>query len=295
VRKDYKWRWATLWFWARLTGLAYLSACLALFLGQERLIFEPKVGIQGTPATRKLAYKEVWVPVTTKSDAPTEKMYGWWIPSQGKDMGTILYLHGQGDNISSNLDRTYQFTQLGFSVLLVDYRGYGKSKGSFPSEKQIYADASAIWDYAIGNLKLKPEETIIYGHSLGGAIAIELASKKPQAGGLIVQSSFSSMLKQIDRAWWSKLFPVPLLLTQKFDSLSKVKSLQVPVLYIHGTADQAIPVEMSRALYSATPAPGKKLILVANGDHSSAAPEYSTEHHLEAIVQFAQQSLTMNK
>jgi uncharacterized protein len=293
VGKHYKWQWTTLWFWARLAGLAYLSACLALFLGQERLVFEPKAGIQDTPAARKLAYKEVWVPVTTKPGAPTEKMYGWWIPSQGKVMGTILYFHGQSDNISGNIDRAYQFTQLGFSVLLVDYRGYGKSEGSFPSEKQVYADASAIWDYAIDKLKIKPEETIIYGHSLGGAIAIDLAKQKPQAGGTIVQSSFSSMSEQLDRAWWSKLFPVPLLLTQKFDSLSKVKSLQMPVLYVHGTADRTIPPEMSRALYSATPAAAKKLILVANGDHSNSTPEYSTEHHLEAIVQFAQQSLTM--
>jgi hypothetical protein len=290
VAKQFRWRWTTLWFWGRLVGLVYLSSSLALFLGQERIIFKPSATINKTPADWKLAYQEVWVPVTTGAAAP-EKMHGWWIPAQGKVMGTILYLHGNGDNIGGNLDRAYQFTQLGFSVLLVDYRGYGKSQGSFPSEKQVYADARAIWDYAIKNLKLKPEQTMIYGHSLGGAIAIELASKQGKASGLILQSTFTSMSAMTDLHWWYKLFPVSLLLTQKFDSLSKVQSLQMPVLYIHGTSDQVIPSAMSRSLYSATRSAHKKLILVANAGHDHTATAYATEHHLDDIVQFAQRSL----
>lgn len=283
--------WRRWWFWGRLLGLAYLSACLTLFLGQERLIFEPSAKIRKTPAAWKLAYQEVWVPVTTKASAAPEKMHGWWIPAQGKEIATILYLHGKGDNIGGNVDRAYQFTQLGFSVLLVDYRGYGKSQGDFPSEKQVYADASAIWNYLIHNRKVKPQQTIIYGHSLGGAIGIDLAAKQPKAGALIIHSGFTSMSAMADRHWWYKLVPVNLLLTQRFDSIAKVKSLHIPVLYIHGTADPLIPAAMSRALYSATAAPRKKLILVANGGHYNAAPEYSTEHQLETIVQFAQQSL----
>jgi hypothetical protein len=283
------------WFWARLLGLAYISACLALFLGQERLIFDPSSEITKTPAERQLAYEEVWVPVTTKAGAPAERMYGWWIPSQGKRLGTILYLHGNSNNISGNVDRAYQFAQMGFSVLLVDYRGYGKSQGDFPSEKQVYADARAMWDYLTQKRKIKPEQIIIYGHSLGSAIAIDLAaSKQPKVAGAILQNSFTSMSAMADRRWWYKLVPIPLLLTQKFDSLSKVPALSIPVLYIHGTADRLVPAEMSRALYSATPAPGKKLMLVANGVHETSSPEYATEHHLEAISQFAQQSIAQN-
>ncbi len=187
-------------------------------------------------------------------------MYGWWISSQGKRLGTILYLHGNSDNIGGNVDRAYQFAQMGFSVLLVDYRGYGKSQGDFPSEKQVYADARAMWDYLTQQRKIKPEQIIIYGHSLGGAIALDLAaSKQPKAAGAIVQNSFTSMSAMADRRWWYKIVPISLLLTQKFDSLSKVPSLRIPVsLYSWYRRSVSTRRNESRSLLS-HPSTGQKI------------------------------------
>jgi uncharacterized protein len=278
------------WRWGRWVGLAYLSGCLSLYLCQERLIFRPLAAIKTTPADRNLAYQDVWVPVDKTGGA--EKLFGWWLPAQGKTIGTILYLHGYNDNISANLDPAYHLTQLGFAVFLVDYRGYGKSQGRYPFEKQIYADAEAAWNYLVQTRKIAPKQIVIYGHSMGGAIAIDLATRHADASSLIVQSSFTSMSAIADRSLWLKLVPVQLLLTQKFDSIAKVRSLKMPVLYIHGTADRVVPAEMSRALYTATPTDNKQLVLVTNAKHENYSPEYKTTEHLETITQFIKQYIS---
>jgi uncharacterized protein len=261
-----------------------------LYLCQERLIFRPLAAIKTTPADRNLAYQDVWVPVDKTGGA--EKLFGWWLPAQGKTIGTILYLHGYNDNISANLDPAYHLTQLGFAVFLVDYRGYGKSQGRYPFEKQIYADAEAAWNYLVQTRKIAPKQIVIYGHSMGGAIAIDLATRHADASSLIVQSSFTSMSAIADRSLWLKLVPVQLLLTQKFDSIAKVRSLKMPVLYIHGTADRVVPAEMSRALYTATPTDNKQLVLVTNAKHENYSPEYKTTEHLETITQFIKQYIS---
>ncbi len=278
------------WRLVGVAGLSYVSICLSLYLSQERMIFEPQAELKQTPADRNLAYQEVSVPV--KKEGTTEKLSGWWLPAQGKTIGTILYLHGRGGNIGSNIEPAYHFTQRGFAVLLLDYRGYGKSQGSFPFEQQIYADSDAAWTYLTQTRKIAPRQIAIYGHALGGAVAIELARKHQDLGSLVVQSSFTSMSAMAERAWWSKLVPTSLLLNQKFDSIAKVRSLKSPVLYIHGTADRLIPAEMSRALYTATPTASKQIILVANGNNLNTSPEFNAPEQLETITQFIKQSLS---
>ena len=277
------------WRWGKWVLLAYISLCLSLYLYQERLIFKPSTTIKHTPAEQNRAYQEVWIPVDKTGGA--DKLAGWWLPAQGKTIGTVLYLHGYSGNIGENLTPAYQLTQLGFAVLLVDYRGYGRSQGSFPFERQVYTDAEVAWDYLINTRKVPPKQIEIYGHSLGGAIAIDLATRHPEASSLIVQSSFTNLLTIAQRSWWLKLIPVQLLLTQKFDSLSKVRSLKMPVLYIHGTADSFIPPEMSRTLYSDTPVANKQLILVANAEHKNSSPQFATPEHLETVTQFIRQNV----
>jgi uncharacterized protein len=274
------------WLWTRWLGLAYLSASIALFLAQERLIFAPSANLTTNPATLNIAYQEVSVPVKTKADEPLEKMNGWWMAAQGKPIGTIVYFHSKSGNISSDLEQAAQFAESGLNVLMVDYRGYGQSEGSFPTERQIYADADAIWDYALKERKIDPRQTIIYGHSLGGAIAIYLAQKHPEAAGAIVHNTFTSISELASRSWQYKIFPIDLLLTQKFNSLDRVKTLTIPILYVHGTADIKIPSQMSRTLYTATASPNKQIAMVANGPHSNNAPEYQTPQHLETVRQF---------
>jgi len=238
---------------------------LLLYTRQTRLIFFPSVTLESTPADLGLAYKEVWIEIPTAQGS--ERMHGWWIPAGPQERGALLYLHGNGSNVGSNVNHAARFYRMGLSVLLVDYRGYGLSEGTFPSERTVYEDARAAWDYLTGPLGYRPEQVVIFGHSLGGAIAIDLAIQHPDAAGLIVQGSFTSMLAMAERTVSFGFLPIDWLLTQRFDSIRKVPNLQVPVLYIHGEADQQVPAAMSQQLYAASPEP-KQLWLVPNAGHN---------------------------
>jgi pimeloyl-ACP methyl ester carboxylesterase len=196
-----------------------------------------------------------------------------------------LYLHGNGSNVGANVEHAHRFHRLGLSVFTIDYRGYGKSQGDFPSESQVYEDAQLAWDYLVQQRGVNPNQIYIYGHSLGGAIAIDLAVRHPEAAGLIVEGSFTSTRAMVDfqkGLFW--LFPIDWLLTQRFDSLSKVDRLQMPVLFIHGTADNVVPVEMSKKLFDAAPDP-KQLYIVPDGGHNNVAQIGGAEY-LQIVSQF---------
>lgn len=242
----------------------YLGFCLFLYFYQSRLIFHPKSLIGLTPSEVALEYEEVWLPVVSGG-----RIHGWWLPG-AHPTRTLLYLHGNGGNIGVNLEHARRFQQMGFSVFLFDYRGYGLSEGPFPNEARVYEDANAAWDYLIQTRNIQPADIYLYGHSLGGAIAIELATHQPQVAGLIVQGSFTSMQAAATAVGRYQLIPLRLLLTQRFDSLSKVKDLKMPLFYIHGLDDAEVPADMSRQLYEASPQP-KELWLVPMAGHNDLA------------------------
>jgi uncharacterized protein len=229
-------------------GLLYGLACLLLYKFQNRVLFVPTQKIEDTPANYGLTYKEAWLPIGNKGN----RIYAWWIPAESKTAPTVLYCHGNGHNVGEASELASRFHKLGLSVFAFDYRGYGKSEGEFPSETAVYADAERAWDYLVQDQKIPPKKIVIYGHSLGGAIAINLATHYPEAGGLIVQSSFSSALEMAKRNWWTAVFPVDSLLNQRFDSIHKVPQLKIPTLYLHGSADTLIPFEMSQRLFKET-------------------------------------------
>ncbi|MEG4393584.1 alpha/beta fold hydrolase [Microcoleus sp. BROC3] len=199
--------------------------------------------------------------------------------------GVVLYLHGNASNVGANVEHANRFHRLGLSVFVMDYRGYGKSQGDFPSESQVYEDAQLAWDYLVKQRGINPNQIYIYGHSLGGAIAIDLAVRHPEAAGLIVEGSFTSTRAMVDfqkGLFW--MFPIDFLLTQRFDSLSKVDRLQMPVLFIHGTADNVVPVEMSKKMFEAAPEP-KQLYIVPDGGHTNVAQIGGAEY-LQILSQF---------
>lgn len=270
--------------WLIGTGIGgYLLLCLALCLWQRRLMFFPSSVLPVTPATFDRAYQDVWIPLGRGQ----AQLHSWWLPAHGQDTGlTLLYLHGNSGNLSTNLGLASTFQSLGLSVLMVDYRGYGLSTGPFPSETRMYQDAIAGWHYLTETQGIPPESIVIFGHSIGGAIAIDLALQTPQAAGLIVEGSFTSMKDMAAIAGYGRWLPLDWLLTQRFDSLQKVPSLELPVLFIHGLADQSVPADMSRRLYQAAPQP-KSLWLVPGADHNNvyevANPEYGSR-----ILQFLQ-------
>lgn len=250
-----------------IVAIVYLLACISIRLGQNRLIFVPSKTIKTTPADLGLSYQEVWIPV---SPGKQERLHGWWIPATSPQIGVLLYLHGNGENIGANVEQAMEFHQLGFDVLLFDYRGYGQSDGKFPTETQVYQDAQVAWDYLVQQQGIPPQNIFVYGQSLGGAIAIDLAVRNPNIRSLIVESTFTSMRDMVDHQRIYSLFPADLLLTQKFNSLSKVNSLKMPVLLIHGTSDPVVPAYMSRVLFD-TITGSKQLFLVPDADHDNVA------------------------
>lgn len=218
--------------WVRpvaIAGIAiaslYSAVCVGLWFGQTKIIFAPDKEITTTPAKFNAKYENVLIPVKT-ADGSTENIFGWWLPNASQeekaisDRKVLLYLHGNGKNISANAQHANRLMGMGFSVLLIDYRGYGKSEGGFPSESSVYTDAETAWNYLIEK-GFKPNQIMIYGHSLGGAIAINLATKHPDALGMIVDSSFTSMsdMAMLDPKF--RVFPIDWLIHERFDSLSK--------------------------------------------------------------------------
>jgi hypothetical protein len=265
--------------------LVYSTVCIFLFFQQSRFIFFPSPMIETTPEFFNLGYEEVRLPVRVSSNR-VEYIHGWWIQANPPQSNVLLYLHGNGINIGANLAHANRLQKLGFSVLLIDYRGYGRSEGGFPNEQQVYQDAAIAWDYLVYQRNISPNQIFIYGHSLGGAIAIDLAVKHPDAAGLIVESSFTSIQEVAACRNSFRMFPVNLILTQRFDSIRKVPHLKIPVLFIHGTADAIVPAFMSENLYAATSAP-KELLLISEATHNNVA-EVGNSLYKEAVLSLIQ-------
>ncbi len=269
-----------------VVAIAYLAACIYLYRQQGRFIFYPSSVVETTPKAFNLNFQEVWLPVIAASGR-VEKIHGWWIPATTANAKTLLYLHGNGINIGANAAHAHRFHQMGFAVLIIDYRGYGRSEGSFPSEENVYQDAATAWDYLVKQRQIQPSNIILYGHSLGGAIAINLATQHPEAAGLIVDSSFTSIENVVNTRSQFSLFPVKLILNQRFESIKKVKFLRMPILFIHGTDDSVIPVSMTKQLYAAAPKP-KQLFIVPNAGHNNTA-EIAGVEYFETVEKFVQQ------
>lgn len=227
--------------------------------------------VSGLPAgVRELEFKG-------DSLKPEQNIHAWWWPAQRADAPAILYLHGVRWNLTGQLFRIEQLHALGFSVLAIDYRGFGQSLGEPPSETSVYEDARIAWEQL---QKLQPDagKRLIYGHSLGGAVAVELAAQLGQqavrdgtpipARGLIVESSFTS-LAAIAAELGNTSLPVRWLLSQKFDSLDKIAHIGMPLLIVHGLDDRYVPARFSQQLFDAAQQP-KQLLLVPGATHNNS-------------------------
>ena len=267
------------------TTITYLAVCIFLFFNQTRFLFFPSPYIETTPKSFYIHYEDVWLPIKLSTNK-VEYIHGWWIPAKQPKAKVLLYLHGNALNVGANVAHAHTFHQSGFSVLLIDYRGYGRSQGSFPNEVQVYQDAAVAWKYLVQQREIAPSQIVIYGHSLGGAVAIDLAVKYPDAAGLIVESSFTCVRDVIFYRNSFGMFPVELILTQRFESITKVPKLQVPVLFIHGTADTTVPSFMSQNLYNAAPE-SKQLLLVPGAGHNNVA-EVASSEYIRTVKSFLQ-------
>lgn len=268
-------------------AVVYAGACFALYSIQTKLIYRPLPQIVKTPANMGLAYEDVWIPLQQgkkredeqQEDKPQEDkrqksylndeesyLHAWWVPNPASRR-VMLFCHGNYGNISYNTDRIRFHHAQGASILAFDYRGYGQSSGPAPNEQNIFADAQAALEYLTIHKKISPKNITVTGHSIGGAVAIDLASHHAEIDRLIVESSFTSMKDAVEVKPIYRFFPIEALLTEPFDSLSKVGALQMPVLYVHGDHDFDVPAIFSHQLYAATPGP-KQLFIAPGADHN---------------------------
>ena len=242
---------------------AGFAGCMMLEVKERELLYRPMRDYGRTPADMGLAYEEVWIDVARDGGEGSERVHAWWLPSGKPGAPAILYLHGIRWSLGNNLFRIARWRELGFNVLAIDYRGFGRSDGDLPSESQIYADARAAWD-ELARRQPRDGLRFIYGHSLGAAVALELGATVDDAAGVIAEAGFTSIADLVAESY----APLNLLVSQRFDALARAKALKAPALFIHGTADRFVPPAMSEKLFAVAPQP-KKLHMIEGANHGN--------------------------
>ena len=248
-------------------ALALMTGCATLDERQRTWIFQPSDRSWGGSAELAKGMEDVWIDFQSKTSGEPVKLHGLWLAAEGGISATpapvLLYLHGARWNVQGSANRIRRMQELGFSVLAIDYRGFGKSSKTLPSEQMAYEDARAAWDWLAANYTATPR--YIFGHSLGGAIAIELASTVSDESGTIVEGTFSSIPDVVGTFRWGWL-PVTPLITQRFEAIAKVAHIGSPLLVVHGADDATIRPELGRKLFEAALQP-KAWVMVQGGSH----------------------------
>jgi fermentation-respiration switch protein FrsA (DUF1100 family) len=227
-----------------------LAAGLAAYLFYPKIenffVFYPARSLDAMPEAMGIPYRDAYFDTENG-----ETLHGWYFPNQNEGP-VILFCHGNAGNISHRLDQVSRLLAQGLRVFIFDYRGYGKSGGS-ASEKGIYLDGAAAYDYLIQREDIRPEDIVAYGHSLGAAVAIEIALQK-KVKVLILESAFTSIREMASSMALFRLFSA--FLPNHYDNLQKLPRVRVPVLVMHGEADELVPFSMGEKLYRAARAPG---------------------------------------
>ncbi len=275
-------RWLS-WLCMAVLMIGLPAGCSVLQHKERELVFRIEPGqaswFRGLPA----GVQEL--DLRPRSFTANQSLHAWWWPAQRADAPAILYLHGVRWNLTGQLFRIEQLHAMGYSVLAVDYRGFGQSRGDLPSEATVYEDAQVAWE-RFAQLQPDRNKRLIFGHSLGGAVAVELAAElsrqaqkdgSPSAArGLILESTFTS-LGDVAAVVADTALPVRWLLSQKFDSIDKIDQVGMPVLLVHGQDDRYVPPRFSQQLYEAAQQP-KTLLLVPGASHNNsmslAGPRY---------------------
>lgn len=230
-------------------------------------IYFPYRRIESTPDLIGLEYEDIYIET---SDGV--KLNGWFILAKDPPRATVLFFHGNAGNISHRLEIIKIFNDLDLNVFIIDYRGYGRS-GGFPSEKGTYLDAQAAYDYLISRDDVDKEKIVIYGKSLGGAVAIDLATKV-YARALISESAFTSVADIGQEVY--PFLPIRLITTIKYDSLSKINKIDESKLIIHSKDDEIIPYHHGKKLFDSASDP--KELYSMRGGHNEGILIYRDEY-----------------
>ena len=240
-------------------ALAVVVGILVLVLFfEEKLIYFPHREMEVTPADLALPFVDCWL--TTEDGA---RLHGWFFPLEGARV-TVLVCHGNAGNISHRLDRVLLMrSKLQTEVMLFDYRGYGRSEGR-PGEQETYRDARAAYRFLTDRRQVAPQQLVLFGESLGAAVAVQLASEVP-AKALVLESAFTS-IPDMARAIYPFL-PVRSLLRTRYDNLAKIAEIGVPLLVLHGNRDEVVPFEQGEKLFEAAPEP-KRFYAIPGAGHN---------------------------
>jgi uncharacterized protein len=247
---------------ATLALAALLAGCATLHEKQGQWIFNPTDRTWGNTAEMAAGMDEAWVEFSSKVTGKPAKVH-LLINGSSKTKPVLLYLHGARWNVVGSAWRIERMRELGFTVVAVDYRGFGKSDLETPSEEKSYEDAQAAWDWMAKTYPNQPR--YIFGHSLGGAIAIELATRVNDEQGTLVEGTFTSIPDVFSTLKWGWL-PVGWMISQRFDSEKKVATIGSPLLVVHGSKDRLIDPALGKRLFEAAAQP-KRFVLVEGGSH----------------------------
>ncbi|MFH1094029.1 MAG: alpha/beta hydrolase [Candidatus Omnitrophota bacterium] len=232
-----------------LIALVFMS-CFYFYIRylEKSSLYYPSRQLEFIPSDIGIPYEEVFFNARDKT-----KLHGWFVPA-GDSKVTVIFIHGNGGNISHRLDKIRVFNELRVNLFIFDYRGYGRSEG-VPGEQGLYLDVQAAFDYI--RRKYPLDKVIIYGESLGGVLAIDLASRV-DIDGLITEGTFTSVadMAKIVYPWLP-----PILLKTKLDSLSKISHVKAPKLHFHAEFDDIVPLNMGRRLFEAAKEPKKFVLL----------------------------------
>lgn len=245
--------------WSALSGgiaAGLLALALPSFSLVDRLIFHPTPGVDVTLEEVGVAGEEVFL--DTEDGV---RIHAFLLPAEGATRA-LLFLHGNAGNASHRLPNAELLVRLGVTVLLLDYRGYGRSEGR-PSERGVYADARAGLSYLVDTLGFPERRVVLFGRSLGGAVAVDLARGRPLAG-VILESTFPSVSAMARKLFGFGGGPFT---RGRFDALARIGELRCPLLYFHGDRDEVVPFELGRALFDAAPEP-KAFETIAGAGHN---------------------------
>lgn len=250
-----------------LFSATLLAGCASLDERQRGWIFQPsdRSWWRGEEAAQGM--QDVWIRFASRETGEPAQLHGLWSPNERFEKDpkapVLLYLHGARFNVVGSAFRARRMQELGFSVLAVDYRGFGKSTNQLPSETMAYEDARAAWDWLARQYPDRPR--YIFGHSLGGAIAIDLAAQVGDEAGTLVEGTFTSIPDVVSSYKWGWL-PLGPLITQRFEAIERVKHIGSPLLVVHGSEDNTIQPELGRKLFEAATGQ-KRFVLVEGGSH----------------------------
>ena len=229
---------------------------LLLYLFQPKFVYFPLSGIDYTPDMAGLAYEDIYFETEDNIE-----LNAWFIPVAGAEK-TLLFFHGNGGNISHRLDSLKIFHELGLSVFIIDYRGYGQSQGT-TSEQGTYRDAEAAWRYLTKSRGISDKDIIVFGRSMGAAVATWLANQyTPNL--LILESTFTSVADMAKHYY--PYLPTQLLTRIKYASIDRIESIQCPILFSHSQTDEIVPFELGVQLFEQAREP--KMFMQLKGGHN---------------------------